>query len=187
MERGKDGISVRKLREEEKWKRERGKGKETRWKGKSEGEKREKREKEIVYGAAVLDHELEREAGACVLDVAMRGNSVLLHQSPTLSSWWQLPQSPHPIVGTYFFLYSAYNFYDFALKQKIRKKKSYLCGSEFWDLFWSVSNKQKLPYREHCWLLMMYFQSFMIIKVTQELYKIQVPRLKNYGIIGIHS
>lgn len=58
-----------------------------------------------MYGAAVLDHELEGEAGACVLDVAMRGNSVwVLHQAPTLSSWWQLPQSPHPIVGTCFFI-----------------------------------------------------------------------------------
>lgn len=55
--------------------------------GNQKGKRGKKREKEIVYGAAVLDHELEREAGACVLDVAMRGNSVwVLHQSPTLSS-----------------------------------------------------------------------------------------------------
>ena len=76
-----------------------------------------------MYGADALDHELEREAGACALDVAARGNSVwVLHQSPTLSSWRQLAQSPHPVVGAWF-VYSAYNFYDFALKQKIRKKK----------------------------------------------------------------
>ena len=85
QKRGKDGISVRKLRGEEKWKRERGKGKGER--GNQKGERGKKREKETVYGPAVLDHELEHEAGACALDVAIRSNSVwVLHQSPTLPS-----------------------------------------------------------------------------------------------------
>ena len=60
----------------------------------------------------------------------------VLHQAPTLSSLWQLPQSPHPIhCWDMFFLYSAYNFYDLTLKQKIRKKKNLICVIQNFETF----------------------------------------------------
>lgn len=136
MERGKDGVSARKLGREEKWKRERGKRKETRWKGKSEGERREKKRKgDSVWCCCIgpwagrwgwslcprCGYERQLSLGA-----TSGSYSVILVAATTIPSphCWDMFFYTVPIISM-----------TLTSNRKLEKKKSDLCDSEFWDLF----------------------------------------------------
>ena len=94
-----------------------------------------------MYGAAVLDHELEGEAGACLLDCHIQDTGSSLCFGATSGSYSVILMaattipSPHSLLGHVFFLYSAYNFYDLTLKQKIRRKKNLICVIQNFETF----------------------------------------------------
>lgn len=141
MERGKDEVSVRKWRGEEKRKRERGKGKETRWKGEIRRGKEEKKRK----GDSVWCCCIGPRAGRWGWSLSPRLPHPGHRLQPVFRCYIRLllchpdgsyhnPLTPF-IVGTCFFYTVPIISMTWPSNKKLEKKKNLICVIQNFETF----------------------------------------------------